>query len=328
MKSFYCECGHHLFFDSTECVSCGRPVAFDPQSLDMQVLEPAADNGRGLCANGSEYHVCNWLQTNSERIFCLACDLNRTIPNLAEPINQTRWAGLEAGKKRLIYSLLRLQLPIVSRHVDETGLCFDFLEDGRTNAQKFGDVFHHTGYADGVITINVLEADPAAREATREAMNEQYRTVLGHMRHESGHYFYEKLFDQIDHEKLKRLFGDFSRDYATDLQRYYDNGPPEDWSREFISAYSSAHPLEDWAESWAHYLHLTDALETAAAHGILTNVEQLDFTEKLGQWRKLSIVLNELNRGFGVSDAYPFVISERAGEKLVFVHDLIRSINS
>ena len=256
-------------------------------------------------------------------MFCLACDLNRTIPNLDAPINLTRWARLEAGKRRLVYSLLSLQLPVVSRHLDQTGLCFDFLEDGRTNAQDFGDEFHHTGYADGVITINVLEADPAAREATREAMNEQYRTVLGHMRHEAGHYFLEKLHDNIDHEELGKLFGDFSQDYKAALQHYYDNGPPANWSRDYISAYSSAHPLEDWAESWAHYLHLTDALETAAAHGVLVAVNDLDFANKLKQWRKLSIVLNELNRGFGVSDAYPFVISERAGEKLAFVHELI-----
>ena len=327
MKPFHCDCGHKLFFDSTKCVNCGRSVAFDPASLDMRVWFSDEPPAQSLCLNGQTYDVCNWLQASTEQAFCIACNLNRTIPNIAIDRNVDRWRRLEEGKKRLVYSLLQLGLPIVSCHQQANGLGFDFLEDERSDPERFPNEFHYTGYANSIITVNLLEADPAAREAAREAMNEQYRTVLGHMRHESGHFYFDYFRDAIDSARFEQLFGDVNLAYRESLDEYYLTGPPPDWPEHFISAYSSAHPLEDWAETWAHYLHITDALETAETYGLVHDLNILAFRERLGRWRELSVTLNELNRGFGVNDAYPFVISARAEEKLLFIDELIKSIN-
>lgn len=328
MKPFHCDCGHRLFFDSTKCVNCGATVTFDPHTMDMRVWQQDEQPTDAICLNRQEHHSCNWLKSSPEHIFCVACNLNRTIPNLDLERNRERWSALEAGKKRLVYSLLRLGLPVISAHQDPSGLCFDFLEDERSDPDRFANEFHYTGYANGVITINVLEADPAAREATREAMNEQYRTVLGHMRHESGHYYFDFFAETIGGEAFEELFGNVNLQYRAALDDYYSAGPPSDWQQQFISAYASAHPLEDWAETWAHYLHITDALETAQTHGLAQNLNVAAFHEQLGRWRELSVALNELNRGFGVNDAYPFVISAGAEKKLLFVDELIKSLGT
>ncbi|MEM7467246.1 MAG: putative zinc-binding metallopeptidase [Pseudomonadota bacterium] len=329
MKHFYCKCGHKLYFDSTVCVNCGRRTAFDAKTLTMRSFDSAHDATESLCANGVEHQVCNWLRTSNDKPFCIACALNRTIPNLSVPGNLELWRRLESGKKRLVYSLLRLGLPLTSRHDDpDGGVWFDFLEDGRTNPALFADEFHYTGFDSGTITINLIEADTAAREATREAMNEQYRTILGHMRHESGHYYFSRLKSDILGEAFTDLFGYVDKPYPDSLNTYYETGPPAAWSEAFISAYASAHPLEDWAETWAHYLHMTDALETAEEHGLVDNIESLEFDNQLNSWRELSVTLNELNRGFGVSDAYPFVISSLVGKKLAFVDRLVKSIQT
>ena len=57
--------------------------------------------------------------------------------------------------------------------------------------------------------------------------------------------------------------------YAAALQAHYakggDVGP---WAERHVSAYASAHPWEDWAETWAHYLHMMDAVDTALGFGM------------------------------------------------------------
>ena len=116
---------------------------------------------------------------------------------------------------------------------------------------------------------------------------------------------------------------------------------PADWRDRFVSGYASSHPWEDWAESWAHYLHMTDVLETAAACGVslrpprpgdpeLRTVpdpvddEGESFDELMASWFPLTYMLNNLNRGLGQPDAYPFVLSAPGVEKLRFVHDATR----
>ena len=127
-----------------------------------------------------------------------------------------------------------------------------------------------TGHLNGVVTINVSEADDAERERRRAGLAEPYRTLLGHMRHEVGHYYWKRLVtgDADRLARFRELFGDDRDDYAAALTRHYQSGPPQDWQDRFVSAYASAHAWEDWAETWAHYLHMTDTIEIAATCGV------------------------------------------------------------
>lgn len=334
MKRLYCHCGEQVFFDSGRCLHCGSRLGFDPGTMRMRAVRPlegaqceTADGQRfRFCDNAVQFNVCNWLlPADSGHSLCLACQFNRTIPDLSLPDNLRRWRVLEEGKKRLFFTLLRLELPLVDGWRDpERGLLLDFIEDGRSRAE-FAETFVSTGYLGGVITINTLEADNVARAAARERLGERYRTVLGHLRHESGHYFWARLDpDDALRGEFTALFGDESRDYGAALRRHYENGPPRDWQERYISTYASAHPTEDWAETWGHYLHIYDALETAAVHDVIPwGPEALDIDGRIRQWRGLSLALNELNRSVGHGDAYPFVINAEVERKLAFVDRVI-----
>jgi hypothetical protein len=244
--------------------------------------------------------------------------MSRVIPALSKAVNRGRWRRLEHAKRRLVYDLLALGLPV---HPDR--LAFVFKEDRRTNPDVFEDHVA-TGHRDGVITINAAEADEVYREEMRQAMNEPVRTLLGHFRHESGHHFYDLLIDDELRGPARALFGDERQDYDTAMRRYYDEGAPEDWRDNYISAYASTHPLEDWAECWAHYLHIQAALETASTMGWQPKSES--------SWRErfidLVLGLNELVRSLGLPDAYPFVLSPEVGRKLEFVDDAVRRFRS
>jgi hypothetical protein len=248
---------------------------------------------------------------------------------LNKPENWRRWSTLESAKRYLIYGLLNLNLPIQGKYQGyENGLVFDFLEDQRTNPTV--DVEHiYTGHAGGVITLNAAEADSSYREATREAMNEPYRTLLGHFRHEAGHYYWDMLIrDTAEYEQFKILFGDDEQDYRQSVDDYYHNGPQDDWQDHFISAYASSHPLEDWAETWAHYLLMMETLETALDYGLIQRIEKdWYFDDWMSEWMQLVVVLNALNRSTGSADAYPFIISASVKEKLKFIHNLVQSFN-
>jgi hypothetical protein len=261
------------------------------------------------------------------------------IPDLSVAGHKQAWYKLEVAKRRLVYSLLALRLPVQNRIDDpQGGLAFEFLADP---APPDPPVL--TGHAGGVITINIAEADDAERERRRTALHEPYRTLLGHVRHEVGHYYWDRLIAGSDRlDGFRARFGDERIDYAAALQQHYRAGPAPDWQGRFVTAYASAHPWEDWAETWAHYLHMTDTLETAAACGVsirpprpdepvLTRVPatagspDAPFDRLMGSWFPLTYVLNNLNRGLGLPDGYPFVLSPAAIDKLRFVHDTITS---
>ncbi len=222
-------------------------------------VEPAI-NGFRPCANYVENGVCNWLvAADSPHTLCIACRLNNTIPNLSEPGNRDLWADVESAKRRLVYGLYRLRLEVLSKLDDEKrGLSFDIksdLEDQRVL----------TGHSDGLITLNIEEADPAKRERNRLALKERYRTLLGHFRHEIGHYYWDRLVGEGEGDRLeafRKVFGDERSDYAQALERHYQ-APLADYHLSFISSYASSHPWEDFAETFAHYLHMRDTLETA-----------------------------------------------------------------
>ncbi len=304
-----------------------------------------------MCSNHAQEAICNWLvPADDPNPFCLSCRLNRIIPDLGIPKNRVLWERIERAKRRLVYTLLQLRLPIVDRDADpERGLGFQFMADSATKSE-FTDAVGKTervmtGHRSGVITINIAEADPSAREEIREKMNEQYRTLLGHFRHEIGHYYWDRLIVGTDWlTRARALFGDERGHYGPSLARYYRDGPQPDWPLRFISAYASAHPHEDWAETWAHYLHMVDTLETAHDFGFSVRGRRLTppptdaeppappawrtdgaFDTLLADWIDLTLAMNALNRSMGLPDAYPFVLSPTATDKLRFVHELIRA---
>lgn len=335
MKAFSCACGQRIFIGSTQCLNCGRRVGFDPAGLTMRALEKGVEPNTWipvhdkeatfafrLCRNWIEHAVCNWLVLAEEaQDYCLGCRLNTTIPNLSVSRNLELWAKLESAKHRLLYGLLRLGLPVAVGK-----LSFAFLEDQRTN--PFAEHEHVlTGHWNGTITINVAEADNVAREAARAEMAEPYRTLLGHFRHESGHYYWDVVLNNQEKIDAARVvFGDERGDYAEALDRHYREGPRTDWQAHFVSAYAASHPLEDWAESWAHYLHITDGLETAAAWGLIRDIPEPG--EWLSRWMNLSVAVNELNRSLGIDDAYPFALQPPVVAKLDFIHRQVESLTS
>lgn len=332
MRRFYCVCGHEVFLESSYCTHCGSTLGYDIAAGTLVTLESkgnglyAVAGGRNirLCANNHVHGVCNAIvDINDSSEFCIACRLNRTIPNLANPENHIRWRSLEEAKRRLIFGLLSLGLPLEAPVAGyPRGLCFDFLEDRRTNSEA-DEAFVSTGHHEGVITINVLEADDVQRVWQREQSSERYRTLLGHLRHESGHYYFELLVRDLN--EFSSLFGDYTLPYGNALKHYYKYGPLGGWEQGYISAYASAHPLEDWAECFAHYLHMTDTLETASLRGAiapLSGTEGIDHL--LDVWDGFAVTLNELNRSLGLKDAYPFVVTPTVAEKLRYVHERIR----
>ncbi len=308
-----------MFFDNTQCLSCGRPLGFAPDSERMLPL-PAA--GYRKCANYVNEGVCNWLLADAtDAELCQACQLNHVIPDLSQPENRERWHEVEKAKRRLIYGLNRLGLPVLSKdHDQERGLSFDIKQSAAGERVL-------TGHSDGLITLNVEEADAAEREKMRLAMKERYRTLLGHFRHEIGHYFWDRLIkDSPPLEAFRAEFGDERADYAEALRQHYARPMDPDYATSFISHYAASHPWEDFAETFAHYQHMVDTLETAAQFGFASELAApRDFAPLMKEWYRLSVALNSLNRSMGLPDAYPFAISPVVEAKLKFVHELIRT---
>jgi hypothetical protein len=315
----YCHCGQAVYFENQSCTNCGRQLAFDPAAMTM-LSEETPGSGLHYCANRFSASRCNWVAGEyTEAGTCISCRSSEVIPALSKAANRERWRKLEAAKRRLIYDLLRLELPI-----DVSDLRFVFKEDRRTNPNVFEDHVG-TGHASGVITINAAEADEVFREQMRQTMNEPYRTLLGHFRHESGHYYFARIVPAADLPAARNLFGDERMNYEAALAAYYENGPPHDWTQRFISSYASAHPIEDWAECWAHYLHIRAVLEVAEETGLRTDV-------RVENWRsefiELVLALNEVNRSLGLSDTYPFVLTGVVADKIDFIHAAVNKRRS
>jgi hypothetical protein len=243
---------------------------------------------------------------------------------------------IEVAKHRLFYTLIKLRLPLATRREDPEGLAFDFIAAATPSAPVM------TGHANGLVTINLAEADDAERERARNQMGEPYRTLLGHFRHEIAHYYWSRLIENSNRlQEFRDLFGNEQQDYATALQNHYANGPPADWPTHFVTAYASSHPWEDFAETWAHYFHMVDTLETAHAFGLIVRprvskgadlATKIDFDAYSAEmdriieaWLPLTFAVNSINRSMGLLDLYPFVLSPTVIAKLTFVHDRIRA---
>lgn len=360
MKTFQCHCGNSLHFENSYCLSCNRMVGYLPEERQLSAFEllqqglwRALFNDRVYrqCKNYLDYNVCNWMVAeDDDSVMCLSCRLNHIIPNLNETKNITLWYRIEQAKRRLLYTLYSLNLPVINRFQDPArGLCFEFLSD-KADLGEFNDGTGTsqkiiTGHHFGKITINLLEAEHSSRMAMRDKMNERYRTLLGHFRHESGHYYWDLLINEtVFVGAFREMFGDERLDYDQALSNYYEYGPPQSWQDQWISAYASAHAWEDWAETWAHYLHMVDTLETAHDFGFRIHGYDISapgagikmgsgyfkpviFDALFEDWRRLSVALNALNRSMGMDDAYPFVISNRVLDKLRFVHRVVTDAN-
>jgi hypothetical protein len=348
MKLFSCtHCGNTVYFENATCERCGHQLGFLPRQARLVSLvedgglwsSPAiADDAFVFCANAA-HGACNWLipAAPGGDIYCAACRHNETIPPIGDPTNLHRWQTIERAKKRLFYSLIRLGLPLRTRNEDpQHGLAFRFLADDAAAPQRV-----MTGHDNGIITIALSEADDAEREYRRTSMNEPYRTLLGHFRHEIGHHFWDLLVGgQPAHDQFRDLFGDETADYGQALQAHYANGAPPGWFQTHISAYATAHPWEDFAETFAHYLHIIDTVEMADAFAVRarprTGDENLalppvtfdsylepDMATIIEHWVPLTLLLNNLNRAVGQADAYPFVLTPPVIEKLAFINTLV-----
>jgi hypothetical protein len=353
-RAYFCRCGRPVFFRNSVCLACNTPLGYEPHLRQVYPLAPgsepdtwqlAADGAAAgiyrRCSNLDSPAACNWLLSEAEtegnpRLVCIACRLNRTIPDLSVPQNGILWGRLEAAKRRVVSSLLALDLPVESRVDQDTerGLAFDFLSSPAEGPRVL------TGHDDGIITVNIEEADDSVRERIREQLHEPYRTLLGHLRHEVGHHYWDRLIAGSPWlDDFRKLFGDEQQDYAAALQRNYESGPSLGWNQQHVSAYASTHPWEDWAETWAHYLHMVDTLDTALSFGLDIRKLEMEiepfgrdalfrpndagakrFLSFLNAWIELSAVLNELSRSMGQPDLYPFALPRPAVAKLHFIH--------
>lgn len=358
MKTFRCDnCGHPLFFENVQCLQCGSALAFLPDRLALCAVEPVAGDAWGLwqrktrkrrkadqrryrlCLNHTPHQACNFaVRSGDPNALCASCRQTRVLPDLSVRENHDRWYRIEIAKRRLFYTLAKLRLVSVDTTDGRTdGPVFEFL------AELPGQQVL-TGHCQGLITLNIAEADDDERVRRRLALHEPYRTLLGHLRHESGHFYWDRLIlgsGRID--TFREMFGDERANYEQALQNHYaTGGAPADWQSRHVSAYATAHPWEDWAETWAHYLHMVDLMETASSYSTRVVVPgsededpdevsnpfdagDNDFDQLVEQWVPLTLLLNSLNRSLGQDDAYPFALTAGALEKLRFVHDVIHA---
>ena len=345
MQRFVCDCGNTLFFGSSQCLRCGSEVGYDLEAQAMIVIKPGG--WMRLCDNGIKHGVCNWIVSAQKgEVLCTACRMNRTIPDLGNARNVMLWGRMELAKRRLIYTLLRLGISLHSKMENpKTGLAFDIISTVSNPTVT-------TGHLNGVITVNLEEADDTYRQINRQQLGENSRTLLGHFRHESGHYAWQRWMSEQPWDHPHRLafrerFGDEWLDYAAALSAHYQNGAPACWEQQFITGYAASHPWEDWAETWAHYLEILEGLETCEGLGIEVSrialhttpfpavagalpsmLEQSTDTDAkflvwLQRWVCLSTALNEISTSLGEAALYPFVISVPVAQKLRLIQHLI-----
>jgi hypothetical protein len=374
MKTFKCDCKDHqiLFFESSVCIACERVVGLDdkfdnvePYDLDetsgqyFKALDPEVRYQK--CDNHADYKTCTGMVNlntfvpveGEDEVLCFACRFNDTIPDLSIVEHIPLWKKMEAAKRRALYTLKSMKLPLATiAQNPDSGLSFDFTTDRDVSDHFASRLMNQdtvfTGHDCGHITINLAEADEVARSHTKLAMGEKYRTLLGHFRHELGHYYFDKLIASSPqkHALCKQYFGDDELSYKDAMDKHYKDGAPENWRDSYISEYATMHPYEDWAETWSHYMHIMDTLQTAKNFSItgstIGNAEeteevedltlpqdayffsaQTSITNILDTWMDFAIILNSLNRSMGMSDAYPFVLTQPVRTKLSFIHHAI-----
>ena len=352
MKPYPCpNCGRPTHFEVRVCPNCAFTLGYDPASDQLLFLGDGGTTWRDaagtahpavVCANNNKYQICNWLvPAVGKQPMCLACRHNRTIPDLTAPDVPERWAKIEAAKRRLFHALLHMNLPIETvaearAKGTEPGLAFDFLFD--PVGEETGTVQITTGHDAGLVTLNLIEADDVQRERMRTRLGEPYRTILGHFRHEVGHYYFSRLIeDTPEVENFRKLFGDERISYEEAMSKHYGEGGAG-WSTDYVSAYATMHPWEDFAETFAHLMHIIDALATLDGFGMRMTKwswreeePEVDFdpyrarTEQLiKEWGPFAFAENAINRSMGQPDLYPFQLSNKIVAKLDYINRLLQ----
>lgn len=348
MKNFLCTCGATIYFENSRCLHCDSDLGWCPGCNTMTTLVVDAQGqlrcgdsncqvALSKCYNYAVEAVCNrcLLSGAAEaqgRSLCEYCRFNDTIPDLSVDDNREKWHRIEMAKRRLLYSLDLLGVPYGDASDGfEPPLSFDFKGDGSSKQRLWFTMNQeeqvYTGHSNGKVTINIREADDVEREKARVSFGEAHRTVIGHFRHEMGHYFWDALVKGRREEECIAVFGDHNNpDYGTALQRYYDQGPGQDWQEQYISAYATMHPWEDFAECFAAYLDMVSVLDTAFHAGNFEALDPVlaDFADMSRQYTQLGLFVNELNRAVGLLDLVPEVHTPFILNKIEFVHDLLR----
>lgn len=342
MRDFHCpNCGQRLAFENSTCLGCGSALGFSLDRMALLVIAKGEENEHAGVVNADEYQLCanlhlaecNWLVPidNPGGGLCVSCALTIERPNDGDLVGLPTFARAEAAKRRLIVELRELKLPIVGRAEDpDYDLAFRLLSSAHQRVI--------TGHDSGVITLDLAEGDDVHREQLRVEMDEPYRSLLGHFRHEIGHYYFYRLITPLSGylERFNELFGDPDIDYQEALGRHYSEVVPEGWQDGFVSSYAAMHPAEDWAETFAHYLHIRDTLDTSAWCGFAPASATFDrpalgpsaFSAIIDLWLPLSWSLNMVNRSMGHDDLYPFVLPAAVLEKMQFIHTVIKEVAS
>ena len=352
MKPYACpNCARPNHFEVRVCPNCKFTLGYDPESDQLLFLGDKLTRWRDaggaerdvvVCANNNEHAVCNWLVPSVGNMpLCLACRHNHIIPDLTAPTVPERWAKIEAAKRRLFHTLLHMNLPIETEAEAEAngttpGLRFDFLYD--QVGEQTGTVQITTGHEDGLITLNLLEADDVQRERMRTSLGEPYRTILGHFRHEVGHYYWARLIENTGElDAFRQVFGDERISYEEAKNKHYGE-TGSGWSDAYVSAYATMHPWEDFAETFAHLMHIIDALATIDGFGMrmhdwpgmeaepAVNFDPYDAEtgQLIAEWGPFSFAENAINRSMGQPDLYPFHLSEKIVAKLDYINRLLK----
>ena len=336
MQSFQCQCGNKLFFHSTHCLGCNRQTGFcdfcrQTTSVDGDVNEVLTCNQPNcsadvvFCRNFEPHGVCNRLisakapaTTNEKHVgLCDFCKLTTVIPDLAIAGNAEKWRRLEKAKQRVLYALDTLGFPFRDdANSPFPAVRFEFKADGVEPVS--------TGHNNGCIVINIEEADSVKRELSRVQLGEPQRTLVGHFRHEMGHYFWSRLVNPNNQllKQFRELYGDeLSLEYGQAIDAYYRNGPAGVWQTNYVSAYATMHPWEDFAETFATYVDMCSVLNTANHFGTADVVFD-DLDTMVESYSKIGVMANEFNRDMGLLDLVPEVFTSPVIEKLRFVHCL------
>ena len=346
MRVFTCDnCGQLVFFDNSRCLRCNSPLGYVHQRRDVvsltevtpgRLVDPVDPSRSWQRCATEKVTGCNWLVPAGTDSLCESCVLTRTRPADDDREGMAELIKGEMAKRRLVFQLAELGLPVAPRNArTHQGLAFDLLSSSETKVI--------TGHDNGVITLDLSEADDEHRERLRLQLNEPYRTLLGHFRHEIGHYYWPILVNQPDDlNACRALFGDDRQDYAVAVKAHYDTPNDDDrsWAQTHISRYATMHPYEDWAETFAHYLHILDTLQTADSFGLGTTSGPSRLAHRTGahptrpdgsdsfgdvidHWLELSYALNQINRSMGRDDLYPFVLAPTVVRKLAFVDHIV-----
>jgi hypothetical protein len=294
VKRLHCPvCGNEVFFDSLNCVRCGSGLAFDVAERSLDVVDLATTVP---CAKRTSW-ACNWRAVGPDAPLCRSC----VLVDAGDHEANVSMVAFQSAQRRALYQLRQLGVPWDSG----TGVRFAY----RSSSSGDDAVI---GHRSGEITLDLDEADPARREQIRATLGEPYRTPLGHLRHELGHYVWQELVasDAARLEAFRDVFGDERADYAAALEAHYARVDDGTWRDAYASFYASAHPWEDFAESWAQLMHVHDVVETGAEWGVVAAPSELtDATAWLSTSITASVAANELARAMGMRDLYPFALT-------------------